>query len=95
MKPQAAERIEELRRQGERERAELAVELAALRHAFEERRRQLRFAGTAVTAIATAGTVLYKIFGRASLAYRVGRIATAAGVLFQLGRAAFKTKRFW
>jgi hypothetical protein len=95
MSPKTAERVEELRRQGERERAELAAEVAALRHEFEERRRQLRFAGTAVTVIATAGTVLYKIFGRTSVAYRVGRIASAAGVLFQLGRAAFRTKRFW
>jgi hypothetical protein len=95
MSPKTAERVEELRRQGERERAELAAEVAALRNEFEERRRQLRFAGTAVTVIATAGTVLYKIFGRTSIAYRVGRIASAAGVLFQLGRAAFRTKRFW
>ena len=72
-----------------------ALMLAALRHDFEERRSQLRFAGAAVTAAATAGTVLYKIFGHASVAYRVGRIASAAGVLFQLGRAAFRMRRSW
>lgn len=95
MSPETAERIGELRRKGERERAALAADLAALRHDFEERRAQLRFAGNAITVIATAGTVLYKIFGRTSVAYRAGRIASAAGVLFQLGRAAFKAKRFW
>jgi hypothetical protein len=95
MSPETAERIEELRRQGERQRAALAGDLAALRLEFEQRRSQLRFASTAVTVIATAGTVLYKIFGRSSVAYRVGRIASAAGVLFQLGRAAFRTRRFW
>jgi hypothetical protein len=95
MSPQAAERIEQLRRQGERERASLAADVAALRHDFDEQRSRLRFAGNALTVIATAGTVLYKIFGRSSVAYRVGRIASAAGVLFQLGRAAFKTRRSW
>lgn len=95
MTPGAAARIEDLRRQGERHRADLASELAALRNDFEQRRSQLRFVGNVVTVLATAGTVLYKIFGRSSVAYRVGRIASAAGVLFQLGRAAFRTKRFW
>jgi hypothetical protein len=95
MSPETAERIEELRRKGERERATLAADLTALRQDFEQRRSQLRFAGNTITVVATVGTVLYKIFGRTSVAYRVGRIASAAGVLFQLGRAAFKTKRFW
>lgn len=90
-----AARIEELRRQGERERAALAEDLAALRRDFEGRRAQLRWAGGALTAIATTGTVLYKIFAHSSVAYRAGRIASAAGVLFQLGRAAFRIKRFW
>ena len=95
MSPERAERIEELRRQGERQRAALAGDLAVLRLEFEQRRSQLRFASTAVTVIATVGTVLYKIFGHSSVAYQVGRIASAAGVLFQLGRAAFRTRRFW
>ena len=95
MSPETAERIGELRRKGERERDALAADLAGLRRDFEERRAQLRFAGNAITVVATAGTILYKIFSRTSVAYRVGRLASAAGVLFQLGRAAFKTKRFW
>jgi hypothetical protein len=89
------ERIRELLQQGEAERAALAAEVAGLRKQFDERRDKLRFAGTALTAVATAATVAYKFFGSGSLAVRVGRIASAAGVLFQLSRAAFRTKRFW
>lgn len=95
MKDAARERVEELRRRGEEERRALAADVAALRAEYEARRSQIRFAGTAVTAIATAGTILYKLFGRSSIAYRVGRLASAAGVLFHLGRAAFKTRRLW
>jgi len=88
-------RIQELLRQGEAERAALAADVAGLRRELDERREKLRFAGTALTAVATAVTVAYKFFGRGSLAVRVGRLASAAGVLFQLSRAAFRTKRFW
>jgi len=89
------ERIRELLERGEGERAELVADVARLRAEIDERREKLRFAGTALTAIATVVTVAYKFFGRGSLAVRVGRIASAAGVLFQLSRAAFRTKRFW
>jgi hypothetical protein len=95
MSPAATARLEELRRKGEGERTALASEVSALRHDFEERRSQVRFAGNVVTVLATAGTILYKIFGRSSLAYRVGQVASAAGVLFQLGRAAFRTRKFF
>lgn len=95
MNDAARERIEELRRRGEAERLALTADLAALRAEYQARRSQIRFAGTAVTVIATVATVLYKIFGRTSVAYRVGRLASAAGVLFHLGRAAFNTRRRW
>ncbi|HEV2062935.1 MAG TPA: hypothetical protein VGS00_00105 [Thermoanaerobaculia bacterium] len=95
MNDAARERIEELRRRGEEERLALAADVAGLRADYEARRSQIRFAGTAATAIVTIGTVLFKIFGRTSVAYRVGRLASAAGVLFHLGRAAFKTRRLW
>lgn len=95
MNDAARERIEELRRRGEEERLALAAELKGLRSDYEARRSQIRFAGTAVTAIATIGTVLFKLFGRTSVAYRVGRLASAAGVLFHIGRAAFKTRKLW
>ena len=89
------ERLEELQRRGEEERLALAAEVAGLRADYEVRRSQMRFAGTAVTVIATIGTVLFKVFGRTSVAYRVGKLASAAGVLFHIGRAAFKTRRLW
>ena len=95
MNDAARERIEELRRRGEVERQALASDVAALRAEYEERRSQLRFAGTALTVIATAGTVLFKLFGKSSVAYRAGQIASAAGVLFHIGRAAFKAKKSW
>ncbi len=95
MNDAARERIEEMRLRGEAERLALAADLEALRAEYDSRRSQIRFAGAAVTAIATVGTVLYKLFGRTSVAYRVGRLASAAGVLFHIGRAAFKTRRLW
>ena len=95
MNDAARGRIEELRRRGEEERLALATELKGLRADYEARRSQIRFAGTAVTAILTIGTVLFKLFGRTSVAYRVGRLASAAGVLFHIGRAAFRTRRLW
>jgi len=88
-----SERIGELLARGEREREALSRELAGIRSELDERRSQLRFASGAVTVVATAATVLYKIFGRTSVAYRVGRFASAAEVLFQLGRAAFNLRR--
>ena len=91
----ARERIEELRRRGEVERQALASDIAALRTEYENRRSQLRFAGTALTVIATTGTILFKLFGKSSVAYRAGQIASAAGVLFHIGRAAFKAKKSW
>ena len=95
MSVEAEARVAQLRAEGERQRAALAGELTGIRGEIEERRSQLRFAGNALTILATAGTVLYKIFGKTSVAYRVGRLASAAGILFQLGRAAFKTRRSW
>ena len=95
MNDAARERVEELRRRGDEERLALAADLADLRADYDARRSQIRFAGTAVTAIATIGTVLFKLFGRTSVAYRVGKLASAAGVLFHIGRAAFKTRRLW
>lgn len=95
MNDAARERIEELRRRGEEERLALAGDLAGLRADYEARRSQIKFAGTAATVIATIGTVLFKLFGRTSVAYRVGKLASAAGVLFHIGRAAFRTRKLW
>jgi hypothetical protein len=95
MNAAARERIEELRRRGEEERMALAADVAGLRAEYEARRAQIRFAGTAATAIAAIGTVLFKLFSRTSVAYRVGRLASAAGVLFHIGRAAFRTRKLW
>jgi len=95
MSESSRERIRQLLQQGDSQRADLAAAVAGLRAELDEKREKLRFAGTALTAVATAVTVAYKFFGRGSLAVRVGRIASAAGVLFQLSRAAFRTKRFF
>jgi len=94
MSAESQERIRQLVARGEAERRDLAAEIAFLRREVDDKREKLRFAGTALTAVATVVTVLYKFFGRGSLAVRVGRIASAAGVLFQLSRAAFRAKRF-
>ena len=91
MSAERPDRIQQLLARGEAERQDLAAEIALLRREVDGKREKLRYAGAALTTIATVVTVLYKFFGRGALAVRVGRIASAAGVLFQLSRAAFRT----
>ena len=95
MNDAARQRIEDFRLKGDAERHALAAEVAQLRADYEKRRSQIRFAGNAATVIATVGTVLFKLFGRTSVAYRVGKLASAAGVLLHIGRAAFRARKLW
>jgi hypothetical protein len=89
------DRIEGLRRRGEFERDTLAREVAGLRGEIDRRRKHWKTAGWIAGGIAAAWTVGTKLFGKRSLAARLGRISSAASLLFGLGRTVGKLKKFW
>ena len=92
---QSRERIEELVRRGESEREDLAIAVAEGREEIERRRAQWKAASLIATTIAMAATVAYKVFGKASLAARLTRIASAASLVIGLARGFRKIRRFW
>lgn len=89
------DRIEGLRRRGEFERDTLAREVVGLRAEIGRRRKHWKTAGYIAGAIAAAWTVGTKLFGRRSLAARLGRISSAASLLFGLGRTVGRLRKFW
>ena len=89
-----SERIEGLRRRGEFERDVLGREVSRLREDLAERRAHWKIAGLVAGGLAAAWTVGHKLFGRHSLAARLGRLSSAASVLFGLGKAVGKFRRF-
>jgi len=94
VKERRSERIEGLRRRGEFERDVLAGELGRLRADLAERRAHWKTAGLIAGGLAAAWTVGHKLFGKRSLAAKLGRISSAASVLFGLGKAVGKFRRF-
>lgn len=90
-----ADRIEGLRRRGEFERETLAREVSGLRNAIDEKRARWKTASWIAGGLAVAWTVGHKLFGRRSLSAKVGRLASAASMLFGLGRAVGRARRFW
>jgi len=89
------ERIEALRRQGEIEREALARQVTELHGEIESRRSRWKTLGLLAGWAAAAGTVAYKLFGRSSMSARLGRLATAISVIFSIGRAVGRSRRFW
>jgi hypothetical protein len=89
------ERVEALRRRGEHERETLAATVVAIRREIEERRSRWKRLSLLAGGAAAAGTVAFKLFGRNSVSAKLGRIASAAGVLFSLGRAFGRARRFF
>jgi hypothetical protein len=92
---ESAERIDALRRRGEHERESLAEAIAALRTDVEDRRSRWKRLSVLAGGAAAAGTVAYKLFGRNSFSAKLGRLTTAASVLFTLGRAFGRARRFF
>lgn len=90
-----ADRIEGLRRRGEFERDTLAREIAGLRGVIHEKKARWKTIGWIAGIAAAAGTVGYKLFGKNSLSAKIGRMTSAAQILFGLGRAVGKTRKFW
>ena len=89
-----SDRIEGLRRRGEFERDVLAGELGRLREDLAKRRAHWKTAGLVAGGLAAAWTVGHKLFGKRSLAAKLGRISSVASVLFGLGKAVGKFRRF-
>jgi aminopeptidase N len=91
----AQDRIAALVARGESEREDLALALRDARREFERQRARWRAASLAATIIAAAATMAYKLFGRASLAARLGRAASAVSLLIGLARSFRTIRRFW
>jgi len=92
---ESADRIAALLRRGESEREDLAMAVADGREEIERRRAQWKAASMIATSIAIAATVTYRVFGKASLAAKLSRIATAASLVVGLARGFQKIRRFW
>lgn len=89
-----ADRIEGLRRRGEFERDVLARDVQRLRQELAQRRKHWKTAGIVAGGLAAAWTVGNKLFGKRSLAAKLGRLSSVASVLFGLGKAVGKFRRF-
>ncbi|MBC8645597.1 MAG: hypothetical protein H7X85_00415, partial [Thermoanaerobaculia bacterium] len=62
---------------------------------IDERRSRWKRVSLLAGGAAAAGTVAFKLFGRNSMSAKLGRLASAAGVLFSLGRAFGRARRFF
>jgi hypothetical protein len=89
------ERIEGLRRRGEFERETLAREVAGLRGKIDAKKTQWKTLGWIAGIAAAAGTIGFKLFGKNSLSAKIGRVTNAAQLLFGLGKAVGKARRFF
>jgi len=88
-------RIDGLRRRGEFERDVLAREVAGLRAEIERTGSRWKTAGWIAGGLAAAWTVGHKLFGKHSLSAKLSRLASAASMLFGLGRAVVRARKFW
>ncbi len=86
--------LEDLVRRGEIERRALVEAVEGISDEIHRRRTQWRIAGLVAGGIAAAVTGAYKLFGKESLAAKVGRYSTAASLLLGLTRAALRLRRF-
>lgn len=90
-----ADRIEGLRRRGEFERDVLSREVAGLRAEIDRTGARWKTAGWIAGGLAAAWTVGHKLFGKRSLSAKLGRLTSAASLLFALGRAVGRARKFW
>jgi len=89
------EEIEQLRRRGELERDALCESVREMRAQIASRRARWKVAGVVAGGLATAGTIAFRVLGKNSIASQVGRWTSAASILYRVGRAAGKLRRFW
>lgn len=90
-----ADRIEGLRRRGEFERDVLSREVAGLRAEIDRTGARWKTAGWIAGGLAAAWTVGHKLFGKRSLSAKLGRLTSAASLLFALGRTVGRARKFW
>ena len=90
-----ADRIEGLRRRGEFERDVLSREVAGLRAEVDRTGARWKMAGWIAGGLAAAWTVGHKLFGKHSLAAKLGRISSAASVIFGIGKAVGRARKLW
>ena len=90
-----ADRIEGLRRRGEFERDVLSREVAGLRAEIDRTSSRWKTAGWIAGGLAAAWTVGHKLFGKRSLSAKVGRLTSAASILFGLGKAVGRARKLW
>jgi hypothetical protein len=88
------EKVAELARRAELQRAELTSALGDVALNVRDHRLRWKVAGMAATGIAAAGTAAYKLFGKASPAAQIGRAASAASIAIGLGRAFIRLRKF-
>jgi hypothetical protein len=88
------ERLAALIERGQEERGALALETVLVREEIDRRRAQWKAASLIATGLAAAGTVAYKLFGKASLARRLSRTASAVSLAIGLLRAFRSFRRF-
>ncbi len=91
----SARRIDELVRRGKIERQALAEAVGDISEELERRRTQWRIVGFLAGGLAAAATAAYKLFGKGSLAARIGRYSSAASLVLGLARAALRLRRFF
>ena len=94
-RPKRADRIEGLRRRGEFERDVLSREVAGLRAEVDRTGSRWKTAGYIAGGLAAAWTVGSKLFGKRSLSAKLGRLTSAASILFGLGKAVGRARKFW
>lgn len=90
-----ADRIEGLRRRGEFERDTFSREVAGLKGVIDAKRARWKTAGWIAGIAAAAWAVGSRLFGRHSISAKIGRLTSAAQILFGLGRAVGRVRRFW
>lgn len=90
-----ADRIEGLRRRGEFERDVLSREVAGLRAEVDRTGSRWKMAGWIAGGLAAAWTVGHNLFGKRSLSAKLGRLSSAASILFGLGKAVGRVRKFW
>ena len=89
------ERLADLRRRAGWEREDLSTAVRDIRFEVSAFRERWKVAGWAASGLAAAGMAGWKLFGRNSLAAKVGKITSAASLLIGLGRGVKTLRRFW
>ena len=91
----ASERLEALRREGESCRESLAAAVGEVRDEIAVKRARWKAASLIAGGLAAAGAIAFRVFGRNSPAAQIGRLTSAASLIFGLGRAVGRLRRIF